>query len=510
MAANTGAKSNKLSLSALILMIFTSVFGFANIPRSFYLMGYAAIPWYIISGIAFFIPFAFMMAEYGSAFKNEKGGIYSWMEKSVGPKYAFVGTFMWYASYIVWMVSVSSSIMIPLTNGIFGQNMTQNMGIAGLEPTQVLGIIGVAWMLLVTFVGSKGLDKIKKVTSLGGLAVMGLNIFLLVGSLLVLVLNGFELAQPIQSFADFTTSPNPKYGSFLSILSFLVFALFAYGGIEVVGGLVDQTENAEKNFPKGIIFAAVVISIGYAIGLFFIGIFTNWGQVLTGENVHMGTVAYVTMSNLGYQLALAFGAGTAAATTAGAMVARFMGISMFLALSGAFFTLTYSPLKQMIDGTPKELWPGKMGEMKDGMPINAMWIQCGIAVAMIVLVSFGGEGAAKFFTKLTLMTNVAMTIPYMFIAGAFASFKRKDSIEKPFVMFKTKAAGIAASVIVTFTVGFANFFTIIEPAMNGDLGSTIWMIAGPTFFSIVAILMYGNYERKMKAVPALKEQTVTK
>ena len=34
-----------LTLRTLILMIFTSVFGFANMPRSFYLMGYAAIPW---------------------------------------------------------------------------------------------------------------------------------------------------------------------------------------------------------------------------------------------------------------------------------------------------------------------------------------------------------------------------------------------------------------------------------------------------------------------------------
>lgn len=506
MAANTSA-NKKLSLSALILMIFTSVFGFANIPRSFYLMGYAAIPWYIISGITFFVPFAFMMAEYGSAFKNEKGGIYSWMEKSVGPKYAFVGTFMWYASYIVWMVNVSSSIMIPLTNGIFGKNMTQSMGFAGLQPTQVLGIIGVCWMLLVTFVGSRGLDKIKKVTSVGGFAVMGLNIFLFVGSILVLVLNGFELQQPLSSFADLAVSPNPKYGSFLSVLSFLVFALFAYGGIEVVGGLVDQTENAEKNFPKGLIIAATVITIGYSIGIFFVGISTNWSQVLTGENVHMGTVAYVMMSNLGFQLATAFGAGSAAAATAGAMVARFMGISMFLALSGAFFTLTYAPLKQIIEGTPKELWPGKMGEMKDGMPINAMWVQCGIAVVMIILVSFGGEGAAKFFEKLVLMTNVAMTIPYMFISGAFASFKRKDSIEKPFVVFKSKAMGVAAAVVVTFTVGFANFFTIIEPAMNGDMTSTIWMVAGPIFFSVVAVLMYSNYEKKMKKAPALKEQT---
>ena len=109
-------ETKKLSLNALVLMIFTSVFGFNNIPRSFYLMGYGAIPWYLLSGLTFFIPFAFMLTEFGSAFQKEKGGIYAWMAKSIGPKYAFVGTFMWYASYIVWMVNISNGIWIVFSN----------------------------------------------------------------------------------------------------------------------------------------------------------------------------------------------------------------------------------------------------------------------------------------------------------------------------------------------------------------------------------------------------------
>lgn len=70
MSGNTNS-TKKLNLTALILMIFTSVFGFANMPRSFYLMGYAAIPWYMLSAVVFFIPYAFMMAEYGAAFKKK-------------------------------------------------------------------------------------------------------------------------------------------------------------------------------------------------------------------------------------------------------------------------------------------------------------------------------------------------------------------------------------------------------------------------------------------------------
>ncbi|MDN5951472.1 MAG: amino acid permease, partial [Loigolactobacillus coryniformis] len=139
-------KHVKLTLSALILMIFTSVFGFTNIPRAFYLMGYASIFWYIIAAVMFFIPFAFMLAEYGAAFKDYKGGIYSWMANSLNPQFAFVGTFMWYASYIVWMVNVGSGIWIPLSNAIFGVDETQQWSLFGLNGVQTLGVLAILWV----------------------------------------------------------------------------------------------------------------------------------------------------------------------------------------------------------------------------------------------------------------------------------------------------------------------------------------------------------------------------
>lgn len=499
--SSKGKSTGKLTLVSLILMIFTSVYGFNNIPRSFYKMGYGAIPWYILSGITFFLPFAFMMAEYGAAFKNEKGGIYSWMEKSVGAKYAFVGTFMWYASYIIWMVNVASGVWVPISNAIFGKDTSKTWTLFGLSTPQTLGVLGILWIIFVTFVSTKGLEKIKKVTSLGGTAVALLNIVLFVGAIAVLIGNKGQLAQPIVGISSFTTSPNPKFVSTaVSQLAFVVFAIFAYGGIEVVGGLVDQTENAEKTFPKGVAISAVIIAIGYSLGIFMVGIFANWSKVYGVEGVHIGNAGYVTMANLGYSLGTAWGASEATAIAMGAWMARFVGLSMFLALTGAFFTLTYAPLKQLIEGTPKELWPGKMGEIKDGMPLNAMWIQGITVCVMIALVSFGGDSVSKFFDILVAMTNVAMTIPYMFLSGAFASFKKKSEIVKPFEVYKSHGSAIFATAIVTLTVGFANFFSIIEPAINGDIMTTVWSIAGPVFFTIVALVMYSSYEKKVKNV----------
>ncbi len=490
----------KLSLTALILMIFTSVYGFNNMPRSFLLMGYGSIPFFIGAAILFFIPFAFMMAEYGAAFKDKTGGIYSWMEKSVNAKYAFIGTFMWYTSAVIWMVNISSTIWIPLSNAIFAEDRTQTFKLFGLSSPQTLGVLGVLLIMLITFVSTKGLEKIKKVTSIGGTAVALLNILLIVGAIIVLIGNGGKLAQPIANTAAFFNSPNPSYQSPISVMSFLVFAIFAFGGIEVVGGLVDETENPDKNFPKGITIAAIIIAIGYAVGLFCIGIFTNWNTVLSENGifgvVNKGNVGYIIMKNLGYQIGTVFGTSEFVALQIGSWIARIVGLSMLLALMGAFFTMTYAPLKQLIAGSPKGLLPNKIAEMKDGLPVNAMIAQAATVIIIILAVSFGGDAVSKLVDILVSMTNVAMTVPYMFLSGAFIAFKRKEHVNKPFTMFKGSGSTILFTILVTATVGFANVFSIIEPAINGDIATTIWSIAGPIFFSAVALILFARYEKK--------------
>lgn len=493
------SNKNKLTLSALILMIFTSVYGFNNIPRAFFLMGYSAIPWYMFSAIAFFIPYAFMMAEYGAAFRKETGGIYSWMDKSVGPKYAFIGTFMWFASYLIWMVSVSSSIWVPLSNLIFGKDTTATWSILGFTGPRLLAILGSIFIILITFISSQGLKSIAKIASIGGIFVSSANILLILGGLIVLVKNGFQPAQTI-NMSQFISSPNPAYQSPLGILGFLVFALFAYGGLEAVGGLVDTTENPKVTFPKGIKIAAVVIAIGYSLAILFVGFFINWNEILNSPNVNMANVSYIVIQNLGISLGNVFGLSPSASEILGSWFARYIGLAMFLALTGALFTLIYSPLKQLIEGTPSEIWPKNWTQKNsNNMPVKAMWVQCFIVIVIIFISSFGGESSSVFLNYLILMGNVAMTIPYMFLSYAFISFKKKKEIEKPFEIYKSTKVATFAAIVVTVTVGFANFFTIIQPAIETkDYLATIFQLIGPIFFGSVAFILYNKYEKNIK------------
>lgn len=88
----------KIGLANLTMMIFTCVFGFANTTVAYDQMGYASIIWYILAALFFFLPSSLMFAEYGSALKSAKGGIYSWLKVSIGEKMAFIGTFIWLCS----------------------------------------------------------------------------------------------------------------------------------------------------------------------------------------------------------------------------------------------------------------------------------------------------------------------------------------------------------------------------------------------------------------------------
>ncbi len=104
------------------------------------------------------------------------------------------------------------------------------------------------------------------------------------------------------------------------------------------------------------------------------------------------------------------------------------------------------------------------------------------------------------------MANVSMTLPYLFLAIAFPFFKAKADLERPFVMFKSRISTLLATTIVVLVVAFANIFTVIQPVMDsGDWNSTLWMVGGPIFFSLLALGIYENYRQRTAVQVALAE-----
>ncbi|WP_283601474.1 glutamate/gamma-aminobutyrate family transporter YjeM [Ligilactobacillus aviarius] len=493
----SSSKTKKIGLATLVMMIISSIYGFANTPRAFMQMGYASIIWYILAALVFFLPVSLMLAEYGSSFKEAKGGIYSWLEGSIGEKWAFVGTFIWLAAWIVWLVQTASSFCIPLSSVIFGKDTTSSWHLFGLSSVETLGVIGIVGVLIVTFFSSRGMDAIAKVSTVGGAFNLAVNGLFLIISILILVFNHGHLAQPVSGMSSFIHSPNAQFTTPIAMISFIVYAIFAYGGMETMGGIMDSLDEPEKTFPRGILFATAIIAVGYALTIFMWGFSTNWRHVFGGGQVTLGNVTYVLMGNLGVAFGNAIGVSHHTALLFGSLMTRFTGFSILLAVIGSFFIMTYSPIKSFIMGSDPDLWPEKVTKLnKAGMPAFAMWIQAIVVCVFIFFISFGGSAASKFFTILTNMSNVSTTFPYLFLVGAFPFFKKLKDIDRPFEFFKNKfwTNLIVALCLIVLLGGI--LFTIIQPILVHQYSTAFWTAIGPIFFGAVALVFYEVSSRK--------------
>lgn len=492
--SDSGANKN-ITVMGMVAMIFTTIFGFSNIHTAYFMMGYAAIPWYILAGLAFFIPYALMVAEYGMAFQDEKGGIFVWMSRSVSTKYGFMGIFMWYTAFIIYFVNVSTAFFLKVSAFIWGEDRTSQWSIFGLNSTQTVGILSILLILCIALLASKGVKNVAWMAKIGSTAVIVLQVAVIVGAIVILITNHGKFEQPV-NFQAFVKSPNAGYTTVIAMASFATMAVGAYGGIEATGGLVDKAESTSK-IPKAIIGAAIAITVCYSLLIFCVGSFTNWNEALGGDNVNLANVQYLIMYNLGAKLAAGLGAAGAAATV-GAWFTRFYGLAVALATLGSITVFFYGPLTQLIEGTPKEIWPAWLIEKdeKSGVPVHAMWVQSGIICLFLLLISFGGTSVNSFWNLILLMTNVAMTIPYIFVAAAFPFFRKKKEIQKPVKLIKSETGVVVLTVLVVATIGFANVFTIINPAMSGDVVSTIFQLAGPVLFALVGYLLYRKYTKK--------------
>ncbi|MBD1501933.1 glutamate/gamma-aminobutyrate family transporter YjeM [Weissella cibaria] len=480
----------RIGLGALVMMMFTTIFGFANGPVAFARMGYAAIIWYILGALLFFLPTSMMYAEFGASFKDAKGGIYSWMERSLGKKIAFIATFIGLASWIIWMISVSQKVWIPLSTLIFGKDMTTTWSLFGMNGGQTGGILAVIFVIVVAFFVTRGVKSISRISAIGGMFVMALNVILVLASIAVLIGHGGHFAEPLR-WHSFLVSGNPDYKTIGQMISFALYAIFAYAGLEQMGGIMEDVDNAEKTYPKAALIATTIIGLGYAISILLWGASSNWAQIAGDKSVNLGNITYVLMNNLGTQLGDAFGMSHAGGVLLGSIFARFAGISMFFAYVGSFFVLTYAPLKSFILGSPKEVWPKKFIALnKHDVPAVAVWSQAILVSILIILISFGGKSATQLYLVLTNMGNVSSTLPYVFLVAAFPLFKRLNDVERPFVFYKSQTVTWIITILVEALTIISIILTIISPFQTGDLFGGIWTVAGPIFFGVLAWVLF--------------------
>lgn len=489
----------QLTLLSVLLMIFTSTFAFDNTSIAYYTMGYAGIIWYILAALLFFVPSTLMFAEFGASLHEQPGGVFSWLENSLGLKWAFIGGFIWIASWVILIVSTVSKIWIMLSTTISGSDQTGQWRVGNLTSTQTIGIISILFFLLVTAIAVRGLKKVARLAAIGGVAAAVLTIFFSLASLLLLLKNGFHLAEPVKLPETFIKSPRAGYQSISQMISFLIFAVYAYAGIEAIGGVSDQMKNAKKNFPLALGLGALLISSAYAVIIFLWGVSANWQEVFHHSGVNLGNTTYVLMSNLGYRLGEQFNLPAAQAQNLSFFFARFGSFTMLLSYLGSFFVIVYMPIKSFILGTPKKLWPQALPKLnRFNMPANAMWWQALIVAILIALTSFGNKSATAFYNILTLMDNLSSTLPYLFLVTAFPFFKANRQLAKPFELFHRKISYWLAVGLVDSLLLLGVGSTVYSALTSRNYLELFLELVGPVLFGIIGYALYLLYRRRQQ------------
>lgn len=400
-------EDKKIQWYVLAFMAFSTVWGFGNVLNGFiYFNGTQVMLSWVLMFALYFIPYALMVGELGSAFKNSGSGVNSWIYETTGPKLAYYAGWTYWACHITYIASKGSGGLKALSWAVFRDAETYDS-----IPTVWIQLATMAVSLIGCFIASRGLNPLKKL-----LTVAGTSMFVM--SLLYIVM--MFAAPAINPGADYVSLdlslenliPNFNVGYFTS-LSILVFAV---GGCEKISPYVNKVKNPSKGFPKEIIFMAVMVSGCAILGTIAMGMMFDPAVINESAETfdsYAANGAYWAFQRLGEY----YHVGD-----------LFLIIYALCNMINQFAILILSidaPLRMLLDNEKtKEFIPSKLRKKnKYGAFSNGIWLIV-ILSGAIILIQTVMPGAASVLQQLTRLNSVCMPLRYLWVFVAYIALRR--------------------------------------------------------------------------------------
>lgn len=234
--------------------------------------------------IGFFVPYALISAELGTQYPSE-GGMYTWIKKAFGKKWASRVAWFYWVNYPLWIASLADLITTMIMQ-MFGIEMEIWMVLA----------IQVAYIALVTILGMLRISQSDVVSNIG--AIIKIVLLGAIGVLGFYVLFTKGTANPIESWHDFVPLASADGGIDWAGLSFVSLIIFNMLGFEVVGTFYDDMDKPKKQIPKAIILGGILIAVFYILPSFGMGVGTSFEEIQT--NTGFLDSYNVLMANAGF------------------------------------------------------------------------------------------------------------------------------------------------------------------------------------------------------------------
>ena len=427
--------------------------------------------WWIFLLICFCVPYGMITAELGTTYPSE-GGIYDWVKRAFGPKWAGRVAWNYWINFPLWIASLAVAVTDILA-GMFGIELS----------IIALLVIQLIYVWVVTFLSTQRIGESKYVVNLGtafkvilllGIGLLGIYVFLKTG----------QSANPIETPRDLFPSLS------LGDLSFVSIILFNFMGFEVVGTWVDDMDNPKKDIPKALLFG------GLLMALFYILPATGFNIALPANDEWVGAGAEIVVD----VLKALFGA-----------VGLTQGPQMLLIIiMGLMFIYTFvANIASWSFGVNEvakyAAEDGSMPKMftktnKEGVPTGSAYINGVVASAIVI---FGiianaisedfGAGFGLFFC----LSWVTLLVGYIPMFLAFLKLRKQDKdIKRPYqAPFKGAMAKVAA--IVPFVILISGVvFTIFGDFSAEYLSENIPLIAGVILSFIIEEILVARIKDK--------------
>lgn len=212
--------------------------------------GLEAIPFFLTVALFFLIPCALISAELATGWPKA-GGVYVWVSEALGERFGFLAIFMQWVHNVAWypvIMTFVASTLAYVINPALAQNKVYTISIV---------LVGYWGMTLLNYLGIKTSSLFSTIgviagTILPGFLIISLGFSWLAGG------NASQIPLTLNSMI-------PKFDG-VSSLVFLSGLFLAFGGLEVSAGYAQDVRNPQKNYPRSIILASILVFFIFMLG----------------------------------------------------------------------------------------------------------------------------------------------------------------------------------------------------------------------------------------------------
>jgi len=162
---------NQLTWLMVSLIAFNMVWGLGNVVNNYSQQGISVIVSWILILALYFIPYALIVGQLGSTFKESGGGVSDWVEKTSTKRLATFAAWTYWVVHIPYLAQKPQGVLIPLGWALQGNG-------------DFLSSLDIHWIVILSllifgaflYLSTKGLSTLKVIGGLAGSAMLIMSI----------------------------------------------------------------------------------------------------------------------------------------------------------------------------------------------------------------------------------------------------------------------------------------------------------------------------------------------